>query len=99
MVTKSAATFVALALACLAKSAEGRAACVAAAAPAALVHLLRQPEVRGSVAAPQWVAYALANIARDAGPGRAACRAAGAAPALRSLTAQSSRVDEALQLL
>ena len=40
--------------------------------------------------AAQWMAWALHEIARFAGPHRAACVAAGAVPALRALAAQTA---------
>jgi len=75
---------IAQALADIAASDAGRAACVAAGAPAALVALASMPAVRDSADAAQFVALALENVAAsDAGD--AACVAAGAPAALVAL--------------
>ena len=79
---------VARALAAIASTEPGEAACVAASAPAALVGLAWQPAVKECADAAQAVAHALLNLAWTDGPHRAACIAAGAAAALAALAAQ-----------
>ena len=60
----------------IAREGAGRAACIAASAPAALVVLARQQSVKDRVRTISEVARALCNMAADSDVGRAACIAA-----------------------
>ena len=98
MGSDEAARCVAHALATIAEGhGTGKAACVAASAPAALVALAGQPAIKSSAAAAEQVARAFLNIASSAGPNRAACVAAGAAPALRGLAAGNTKGAEMIE--
>lgn len=69
---------------CIAVDASGRASCVSASVPSALVSLAGTEPVRGSADAVQYMAQALSNISLDAS-GRASCVSAGVPSALFTL--------------